>query len=329
MYTQSLHKTPVENKRFLVTGGAGFIGANITEYLLLHGAKVRVLDNLATGNIENLKEFESNPNFDFFEGDLRNVNDCVNACKEIDAVCHQAAIGSVPRSIKDPVTTNDVNIGGFINILTAAKDAGIKRFVYASSSSVYGDEPNLPKKEEKIGNPLSPYAVTKFANEVYANVFARVYQLELIGLRYFNIFGPKQDPYGEYAAVMPLFIKSLLNNEAPFINGDGEQTRDFTFIHNAVQANILSLTCDNSSAYNHVYNVAFGQRFTINQMYEAIKISLGKNIPAQHREPRQGDIRDSLADISKAQQLLDYKPQYSFEQGLPLTIAYFKKVFGS
>lgn len=329
MYSQPLHKTPVENKRFLVTGGAGFIGANITEYLLLHGAKVRVLDNLATGNIENLKEFESNPNFEFFEGDLRNVTDCINACKEIDAVCHQAAIGSVPRSIKDPITTNDVNIGGFINILTAAKDEGIKRFVYASSSSVYGDEPNLPKKEEKIGNPLSPYAVTKFTNEVYANVFARVYQLELIGLRYFNIFGPKQDPYGEYAAVMPLFIKSLLNNEAPFINGDGEQTRDFTFIHNAVQANILSLTADNSSAYNHVYNVAYGQRFTINQMYDAIRSSLQKNIQAQHRDPRQGDIRDSLADISRAQQLLGYKPQYSFEQGLPLTIDYFKKVFAN
>lgn len=327
MYKQVLHKTPIENKRFLVTGGAGFIGSNITEYLLQHGAKVRVFDNLATGNMDNLKEFQSNPNFEFFEGDLRNTVDCNNAVKDIDAVCHQAAIGSVPRSIKDPITSNDVNVGGFVNMLTAAKDAGIKRFVYASSSSVYGDEPNLPKREEKIGNPLSPYAVTKYTNEVYASVFARCYNMEIIGLRYFNVFGPKQDPYGEYAAVMPLFIKSLLNNEAPFVNGDGEQTRDFTFVHNAVQANILGLTTDNAAAYNQAYNVAFGERFTINQMYDAIRKYLGKTIDSIHREPRAGDIRDSLADISKAHNLLGYQPQYSFEKGLPLTIEYFKQVF--
>ncbi len=327
MYQQVLHKTPIENKRFLVTGGAGFIGSNITEYLLQHGAKVRVFDNLATGNIDNLEEFQNNPNFEFFEGDLRNTTDCNNAVKDIDAVCHQAAIGSVPRSIKDPITSNDVNVGGFVNMLTAAKDVGIKRFVYASSSSVYGDEPNLPKKEEKIGNPLSPYAVTKFTNEVYASVFARCYDMQMIGLRYFNVFGPKQDPYGEYAAVMPLFIKSLLNNEAPYVNGDGEQTRDFTFVHNAVQANILGLTTDNAAAYNQAYNVAFGERFTINQMYDAIRKYLGKTINSIHREPRAGDIRDSLADISKAHNLLGYKPQYSFEQGLPVTIEYFKKVF--
>ncbi|MBK8350441.1 MAG: SDR family oxidoreductase [Saprospirales bacterium] len=328
MYEIPFHKNTIENKQFLITGGAGFIGSNITEYLLQHGAKVRVFDNLATGNIENLSAFKSNTNFEFFEGDLRNVDDCNNACKEIDAVCHQAAIGSVPRSIKDPITSNDVNVGGFVNMLTAAKDAGITRFVYASSSSVYGDEPNLPKKEERIGNPLSPYAVTKFTNEVYANVFARCYNLELIGLRYFNIFGPKQDPNGVYAAVMPLFIKALLNNEAPYINGDGEQSRDFTFVHNAVQANVLALTTDNAAAYNQAYNIAFGQRFTINQMYDAICAYLQKDIKAIHREPRDGDIRDSLADISKAQQLLGYQPQYSFEQGLPLTIEYFKQIFG-
>ncbi len=327
MYSTPLHLTPVENKRYLVTGGAGFIGSNITEYLLQHGAKVRVFDNLATGNINNLDAFKSNPDFEFFEGDLRNPADCELAVKDIHAVCHQAAIGSVPRSIKDPITSNDVNVSGFVNMLTAAKDAGIRRFVYASSSSVYGNEPNLPKKEEKIGNPLSPYAVTKYTNEVYASVFARCYQLELIGLRYFNVFGPKQDPYGEYAAVMPLFIKALLQDEAPYINGDGEQTRDFTFVHNAVQANILGLTTDNEAAYNQAYNVAFGQRFTINQMYEAIRNYLGKNIDAHHRDPRAGDIRDSLADISKAQSLLGYAPKYSFEQGLPLTIEYFKKVF--
>ena len=300
----------------------------LTAYLLQHGAKVRVFDNLATGNIENLKEFQSHPNFEFLEGDLRNTQDCAKACTDIDALCHQAAIGSVPRSIKDPVTTNDVNIGGFVNILTAAKDAGIKRFVYASSSSVYGDEPNLPKKEEKIGNPLSPYAVTKFTNEVYASVFSRCYSLELIGLRYFNVFGPKQDPYGEYAAVMPLFIKGLMENEAPFVNGDGEQTRDFTFVHNAVQANILGLTTENSAAFNQAYNVAFGERFTINQMYDAIKNYLKKDLKPNYREPRAGDIRDSLADISKARTLLGYAPQYSFEKGLPLTIEYFKSVFG-
>lgn len=328
MYEIPFHKNTIENKQFLITGGAGFIGSNITEYLLQHGAKVRVFDNLATGNIENLSAFKSNTNFEFFEGDLRKVDDCNNACKEIDAVCHQAAIGSVPRSIKDPITSNDVNVGGFVNMLTAAKDACISRFVYASSSSVYGDEPNLPKKEERIGNPLSPYAVTKFTNEVYANVFARCYNLELIGLRYFNIFGPKQDPNGVYAAVMPLFIKALLNNEAPYINGDGEQSRDFTFVHNAVQANVLALTTDNAAAYNQAYNIAFGQRFTINQMYDAICAYLQKDIKAIHREPRDGDIRDSLADISKAQQLLGYQPQYSFEQGLPLTIEYFKQIFG-
>jgi UDP-N-acetylglucosamine 4-epimerase len=327
MYQQPLHKTPVENKTFLITGGAGFIGSNITEYLLMHGANVRVFDNLATGNLDNLSEFTSIHGFEFFEGDIRNAEDCRKACKGIDVICHQAAIGSVPRSINDPQTSNDVNIGGFVNVLTAARDAGIRRLVYASSSSVYGGEPNLPKKEERIGNPLSPYAVTKFANEVYADVFSRCYDLELIGLRYFNIFGPKQDPYGEYAAVMPLFIKALLNNEAPYINGDGGQTRDFTFIHNAVQANVLALTTDNAEAFNNVYNVAFGERFTINQMFEAIRSYLGKDIQAIHREPRAGDIRDSLADISKAKERLGYDPQYSFDDGLPLTIEYFRNVF--
>ena len=327
MYKQAIHLTTLENKRILVTGGAGFIGSNVTQYLLEHGAKVRVFDNLATGNLDNLKEFQSNPNFEFLEGDLRHPSDCEQAAREIDAVCHQAAIGSVPRSIKDPITTNDVNIGGFVNMLTAAKNAGIKRFIYASSSSVYGDEPNLPKKEERIGNPLSPYAVTKYTNEVYANVFSRCYAMELIGLRYFNVFGPKQDPYGEYAAVMPLFIKALLEDKAPYVNGDGEQSRDLTFVHNAVQANILGLTTNNTAAFNQAYNVAYGERFTINQMYEAIRIALKKEIKAIHREPRAGDIRDSLADISKAKNLLNYAPQYSFEQGLPLTIEYFKKIF--
>lgn len=326
MYQDKLHLSPVEDKTILVTGGAGFIGSNITEYLLQHSAKVRVLDNLATGNLDNLLEFQNHPNFQFLEGDIRNIADCEKACTGVDMVCHQAAIGSVPRSIKDPVTSNEVNVSGFVNMLTAAKNAGIKRFVYASSSSVYGDEPNLPKREDKIGNPLSPYAVTKFTNEVYASVFARCYAMEIIGLRYFNVFGPKQDPDGEYAAVMPLFIKALLNDEAPFINGDGEQTRDFTFVHNAVQANIKALTVTQPEAYNQAYNVAFGERFSINQMYLAIRESLGKAIDAHYREARAGDIRDSLADISKAQKLLEYHPKYSFTQGLPLTLAYFKKI---
>jgi UDP-N-acetylglucosamine 4-epimerase len=282
---------------------------------------------LATGNYDNLKEFESHPDFEFQQGDIRNPHDCTKACAGMDLLNHQAAIGSVPRSIKDPITTNDVNIGGFVNMLNAARHAGIRRVVYASSSSIYGDEKTLPKTEERTGNPLSPYAVTKAANEMYADVFARCYDMELIGLRYFNVFGPKQDPNGEYAAVMPLFVKALLNNEAPSINGDGEQTRDFTFVHNAVQANILALTTTNPAAINQAYNVAVGGRYSINYMYDAIRKLLGKYIAAQHRDPRAGDIRDSQADISKSQNLLGYDPQYSFEEGLPMTIEYFKKLF--
>ena len=327
MYKTPFPNTNISGKKILITGGAGFIGSNITEYLLLHNAKVVVLDNFATGKKENVEIFSANPNFTFIEGDIRNIEDCQKACEGVDIVCHQAAIGSVPRSVKDPITTNNVNIGGFVNMLFAAKEAGIKRFVYASSSSVYGDEKTLPKKEEKIGNPLSPYAVTKFANEAYADVFSKTYGMEIIGLRYFNIFGARQDPYGEYAAVMPLFIKTLLNNEAPFINGDGEQTRDFTYIHNAVQANILAMTTQNLAAFNQAYNIAVGGRFSINYMYDAIQKYLGKNIPAQHRAPRVGDIRDSQADISKAQHLLGYNPDYTFEQGLPATIEYFKNIF--
>lgn len=327
MYQKSFQNTDVSNKKVLITGGAGFIGSNIAEYLLLHNAKVVVLDNLATGKKENIEPFLSNPNFSFIEGDIRDFDTCKNACIGIDIICHQAAIGSVPRSVKDPITTNNVNIGGFVNMLFAAKEAGIKRFVYASSSSVYGDEKTLPKKEERIGKPLSPYAVTKYANEVYADVFSKTYGMEIIGLRYFNIFGPKQDPYGEYAAVMPLFIKALLNNEAPFVNGDGEQTRDFTYIHNAVQANILAMTTTNNQAFNNAYNIAVGGRFSINYMYEAIQKYLHKDIKAIHREARVGDIRDSQADISKAQELLNYQPNYTFEEGLPSTIAYFKSIF--
>lgn len=327
MYKDKIANINIENKHILVTGGAGFIGSNIVEYLLTHGAKVTVLDNLATGNIGNIKPFFNHANFNFIEGDIRNYDDCIKASKSAQMVCHQAAIGSVPRSIKDPITTNNVNISGFVNMLFAAKENNIRRFVYASSSSVYGDEKTLPKQENRIGKPLSPYAVTKYANEVYADVFAKSYDMEIIGLRYFNIFGPKQDPNGEYAAVMPLFIKSLLNNEAPFINGDGEQTRDFTYVHNAVQANVLAMFTQNNEAYNQAYNIAVGGRFSINYMYQAIQKYLGKSIDAKHREARAGDIRDSQADISKAIKLLGYQPKFNFEQGLPQTIEYFKSIF--
>jgi UDP-N-acetylglucosamine 4-epimerase len=314
-------------KTILITGGAGFIGSNLAGKLLSEGYKVKVLDNMVNGNQANIDCYINNLNYEFILGDIRNIEDCRKACIGVDAISHQAALGSVPRSIKNPATTNDVNIGGFVNMLFAAKEAGIKRFVYASSSSVYGDEKTLPKVEEKIGKPLSPYAVTKFTNEVYADVFSRTYDIELIGFRYFNIFGPRQDPEGEYAAVMPLFIKSVINNTAPYINGDGEQSRDFTYVENAVSANILGLTTQNSEAINQVYNIAVGERFTINQMFEDINAYLGKDVKPIYRAPREGDIRDSLADISKAERLLGYRPLVTFKDGLPLTIEYFKTIF--
>lgn len=314
-------------KKILVTGGAGFIGSNIVEKLLELDFQVRVLDNLSSGKQENVDIFVDHPNYEFQLGDIRNYDDCLKACEGVFAVNHQAAMGSVPRSIEFPIPTNENNIDGFLNMLCAARDIGIKRFVFASSSSVYGDEPNLPKVEDKIGKPLSPYAVTKVTNEVYADVFAKTYGMELIGFRYFNIFGPRQDPNGQYAAVMPLFIKSLLNNEAPFINGDGEQSRDFTYVDNAVQANVLGLTTENPEALNQVYNIALGERFTINQMYDSICEILEKDIKAIHREDRAGDIRDSLANISKAKNILGYNPTHRFKDGLPLTVDYFKKIF--
>ncbi|MCZ2392867.1 MAG: SDR family oxidoreductase [Chitinophagales bacterium] len=314
-------------KKILVTGGAGFIGSNITERLLYLGYYVRVLDNLSSGKQENVDLFKDHPNYEFMLGDIRNIEDCSNACRGVDAISHQAALGSVPRSINVPLDTHANNDIGFVNMLFAAKELNVKRFVYASSSSVYGDELNLPKIENRIGSPLSPYAATKFTNEIYANVFAKVYGMETIGFRYFNIFGPRQNPNGQYAAVIPLFAKSLINNEAPFINGDGEQSRDFTYVDNAVQANILGLTTTNAEAVNQVYNIALGERFTINELYDGICKILNKDIKAIHREPRMGDIRDSLADISKAKLLLGYNPTHKFSEGLPLTIEYFKNIF--
>ncbi|MBX7225356.1 MAG: SDR family oxidoreductase [Chitinophagales bacterium] len=322
-----LNEAKFANTSVLITGGAGFIGCNIAEEFLNKGVKVRVMDNFITGRRSNIEPFLLHPNFELYEGDIRSENDCKKAVEGMDLVCHQAALGSVPRSISNPSATNDINVGGFVNMLFAAKEAGIKRFVYASSSSVYGDEPNLPKQEHKIGNPLSPYAVSKLTNELYAKVFALTYGMEIIGLRYFNVYGPKQDPDGPYAAVIPLFIKCLMENTAPYINGDGEQTRDFTYVANAVQANMRALFTDNTAALNQVYNVAVGENFTVNDMYRRIKNYLNKDIDAIHRAPREGDVRNSLADISKAQNLLGYTPEFSFDNGLPLTIEYFKKIF--
>lgn len=324
----AFHDKDISQSSFLVTGGAGFIGSHIVNYLLSHGAKkVRVLDNLSTGLESNIRLFADNPNYEFIEGDIRDYGVCVQACEGIDYVTHQAALGSVPRSVKDPVTSNEVNVSGFVNMITAAKDAGVKAFVYASSSSVYGDEPNLPKKEDKIGNPLSPYAITKKANELYADVFARLYGMKVVGLRYFNVFGPRQDPNGPYAAVIPLFVSGILNQTPVYINGDGEQTRDFTFVDNAVQANIRGMLTDNPQAFGTVYNVAVGENYSVNFLYQSIRDMLGLEHQPTYREPREGDIRNSLADISRAKELLGYAPTQRFMEGLKQTVAYFKEVY--
>jgi len=319
------HNEGISGKRFLVTGGAGFIGSHIVEYLLQHNAgMVRVLDNLATGSIDNVKLFAGRGNYEFTEGDIRDYDTCKKVCEGIDHVTHQAALGSVPRSIKDPVTTNEVNISGFVNMLTAAKDAGVKTFVYASSSSIYGDEPNLPKVEDKTGNPLSPYAVTKKANELYANVFASLYSMKVLGLRYFNIFGPRQDPNGPYAAVIPLFVSGILSGEPVYINGDGEQTRDFTYVANAVQANVRGMLSTNDAAFGKAYNIAVGENFSVNFLYNAIREMLGKQHEATYRETRAGDVRNSLADITRAKDLLSYAPTQRFLDGLKITVDYFR-----
>jgi UDP-N-acetylglucosamine 4-epimerase len=324
MYTTPYHSNDLSKLSFLVTGGAGFVGSNIVEYLLKQGAKkVRVLDNLSQGYIENLEEFNNNPAFEFMEGDITSLDDCRNACDGIDYVTHQAALGSVPRSIKTPEKTNAANVDGFLNMLIAARDANVKRFVYASSSSVYGDSPALPKLEQNIGKPLSPYAVSKYVNELYADVFHKCYGMEVIGLRYFNIFGPKQSPKGAYAAVIPLFIQGIFDNEAPYINGDGEQTRDFTFVENAVQANIRAMFATNPKAIGQVYNIAVGDRITINFLFDELARLAGSTLKANHRDDREGDIRDSLADITKAQELMEYNPLIKVGEGLKKTLDWF------
>lgn len=322
------HTKDISNSSFLVTGGAGFIGSHIVGYLLANGAKkVRVLDNISTGLQSNVDQYKDMPGYEFMNGDIRDFATCVKACEGIDYVSHQAALGSVPRSVKDPVTSNEVNVNGFLNMLTAAKDSNVHAFVYASSSSVYGDEPNLPKVEDRVGNPLSPYAVTKKTNELYADVFAKLYGMRVIGFRYFNVFGPRQDPGGPYAAVIPLFVSGIMNNTPVYINGDGGQTRDFTFVENAVQANIRAMLSDNEAAFGQVYNVAVGENYSVNFLYSSIRDILGLEHEASYREPRAGDIRNSLADISKAKNFLGYEPTLRFMDGLKETVAFFKEKY--
>ena len=311
--------------KILITGGAGFIGSNLVRSFLQDDTfeKVRVLDNLSTGDINNIKAFLDHPKFEFIEGDIRDYNTCLKACEGIDRITHQAALGSVPRSIKDPVTTNAVNIAGTLNVFTAAKESGVDRVIYAASSSTYGDSKNLPKIEDIIGKPLSPYAITKYVMELYADVFNDLYGVDFIGMRYFNVFGYNQSPKGAYAAVIPLFFKAAMNDERPTINGDGTNSRDFTFIDNVVSANKLALISTNQSALNQVYNVACGQRTNLNELWEMIKEVSSTSADAEHGPNRVGDIPHSLADISKIKNALSYEVIVHVKEGIRLTYSDF------
>ncbi|MEY8687206.1 SDR family oxidoreductase [Bacteroides sp. AN502(2024)] len=310
--------------KVLVTGGAGFIGSNLCEHLLENGYTVRCLDNFATGKWQNIIPLINRfpETFEMLVGDIRKIEDCHKAVDGVEYVFHEAALGSVPRSINDPITTNNVNIGGFLNMIVAARDAGVNRFIFAASSSTYGDSKTLPKVEDVIGKPLSPYAITKYVDELYADVFARTYGIEYIGLRYFNVFGRRQDPHGAYAAVIPLFVKKFMNHEAPNINGDGEYSRDFTYIDNVIQMNMLAMTTTNPEAVNQIYNTAFGERTTLNQLVGYLREFLGakddaiKSIETTHGPNRTGDIPHSLACIDKAKRLLGYAPKFSMRDGL-------------
>ena len=311
----------ISNKKILITGGAGFIGSNLCGYFLEHN-EVVCLDNFSTGHRHNIEQFLSNPNFTLIEGDIRNFETCERAVSGVYFVLHQAALGSVPRSINDPITTNEVNVSGFLNMLTASRNANVKRFIYAASSSTYGDSEKLPKIEEVIGKPLSPYAVTKYVNELYADVFSKTYGMETIGLRYFNVFGRNQDPNGAYAAVIPKFVAQFLNHESPVINGDGNFSRDFTYIDNVIQMNELAMLTENKSAINTVYNTAFGERTTLNELVNSLREFLSTydneiaNVPIIYGENRVGDIPHSLASIEKAKKLLNYQPKFSMREGL-------------
>jgi UDP-N-acetylglucosamine 4-epimerase len=315
--------------KILITGGAGFIGSNLVEHFLGKGNQVVVLDNFSTGHLYNLTQYSNNPYFTLIEGDIRNVADCQKAVEGVDYVLHQAALGSVPRSIKDPQTSNEVNVTGFLNMLVAARDAGVKRFIYAASSSTYGDSENLPKVENIIGKPLSPYAITKYVNELYADIFSKTYGLETIGLRYFNVFGRRQDPNGAYAAVIPLFVKKFMNHESPVINGTGDYSRDFTYIDNVIQMNERAMTTDNQDAINTVYNTAVGDRTTLNQLVGYLKEFLVEydaeiaQVEIVHGPNRQGDIPHSLASIDKARQLLGYEPTHVIRDGLKEAVKWY------
>lgn len=319
------------NTNVLVTGGAGFIGSNLCEHLLENGYNVRCLDNFATGKWENIIPMieKYRDRFDMMVGDIRNLEDCRRAVSGMDYVFHEAALGSVPRSIKDPITTNEVNIGGFLNMLVASRDAGVKRFIFAASSSTYGDSEKLPKEEDTIGRPLSPYAITKYVDELYADVFARTYGTEYIGLRYFNVFGRRQNPHGAYAAVIPLFVKEMMDLRSPNINGDGEFSRDFTYIDNVIQMNMLAMTTANPEAVNQIYNTAFGERTTLNQLVDYLREFLGAKNPEilkvepTHGPNRKGDIPHSLASIEKARRLLNYNPQFSMREGLRIAVDWY------
>jgi UDP-N-acetylglucosamine 4-epimerase len=313
--------------RILITGGAGFIGSHLAEHFLQlpNVTGIRVLDNLSTGSLKNIENFLQNPKFEFFEGDIRSYKTCLQACQDIDLISHQAALGSVTRSINEPLITNEVNVTGTLNIFTAAKEQGIRRVVYAASSSTYGDHPGLPKVEEKIGNPLSPYAVSKLVNELYAKVYADIYGMELIGLRYFNIFGPRQRTDGAYAAVIPLFVNAVLNNEPPVVNGNGEHSRDFTYVANAVQANERALFTRDKEAVNQLYNIACGEQTTLNDLFLFLKGLAGSDLVPLYGPERPGDVKHSLADISKANTLLNYQPSVTIREGLKSTFEWYRK----
>lgn len=317
------------NKNILVTGGAGFIGSNLCEALIQLGHKVVCLDNFSTGHHRNIESLIDNKNFSLIEGDIRDMETCKAAVQDVDYVLHEAALGSVPRSINDPVTTNEVNVSGFLNMLVAARDAGVKRFIYAASSSTYGDSASLPKVEDIIGKPLSPYAITKYVNELYADVFSKTYGMECIGLRYFNVFGRRQDPHGAYAAVIPLFVKKLMSHESPVINGDGEYSRDFTYIDNVIRMNLLALQTNNKAALNTVYNTAYGERNTLNQLVGCLKEFLSKfdpgigSVAIKYGSNRVGDIPHSLASVEKAKTLLGYQPEYSLRDGLKEAVKWY------